>query len=63
MRDEEWSGPWPSYPCGSSSTSPDVWPHLSSAATRYSSMIVWAPLPKSPNCASHTTSASGFATE
>ena len=25
MRADECSGPWPSYPCGSSSTSPEVW--------------------------------------
>ncbi len=37
---------------------PDVWPHLSSAATRYWSMMIWAPLTKSPNCASQITSAS-----
>lgn len=32
MRAEEWSGPWPSYPCGSMSTIPERWPHRSSAA-------------------------------
>jgi len=26
----EWSGPCPSYPCGSATTRPDCWPHRSS---------------------------------
>ena len=63
MRAEEWSGPWPSYPCGSRSTTPEDWPHLVSLAVMNSSMTIWAPLTKSPNCASHATSASGRATE
>ncbi len=32
-------------------------------AEMYSSMTDWAPLTKSPNCASHRTSASGRSTE
>ena len=28
----EWSGPCPSYPCGSATTRPDCWPHRSSPA-------------------------------
>ena len=32
------------------------WPHLSSAATKKLSMMIWAPLAKSPNCASQATS-------
>ena len=63
MRALECSGPWPSKPWGSSRTRPEVWPHLSSAATRYWSMMIWAPLTKSPNWASHSTSASLLATE
>ena len=30
MRPEVWSGPWPSWPCGSSSTTSESWPHLAS---------------------------------
>jgi hypothetical protein len=44
-------------------TSPEVWPHLSSAATKNWSMMMLAPLTKSPNWASHATSASLLATE
>ena len=63
MRALECSGPWPSKPWGSSSPRLLRWPHLSSAATMNWSMMIWAPLAKSPNCASHSTSASGLATE
>ena len=62
IRADEWSGPWPSKPCGSSSTSDERCAHFCSAETMNSSMIVWAPFTKSPNCASHMTSASGLAT-
>jgi len=62
-RAEECSGPWPSKPWGSSSTRPEAWPHFSSAATRKLSMMIWAPLAKSPNCASQTTRASAASTE
>ena len=54
MRADEWSGPWPSYPCGSSRTTEERWAHFCSAEEMNSSMIVWAPLTKSPNCASHS---------
>ena len=63
MRPEVWSGPWPSWPCGSSSTTSDSWPHLASPELMNSSMIDCAPLTKSPNCASHNTTASGLPTE
>ena len=63
MRPEEWSGPWPSMPCGSRRTTSEVWPHLASPEEMNSSMIDWAPLTKSPNWASQTTSAFGLATE
>ena len=63
MRADEWSGPWPSWPCGSSMTTPDFWPHLVSPEEMYSSMTDWAPLTKSPNCASQMVRASGRATE
>ena len=63
MRPEVWSGPWPSWPCGSSSTTSESWPHLASPEEMNSSMIDCAPLTKSPNWASHSTSASGLATE
>jgi hypothetical protein len=63
MRPDVWSGPWPSWPCGSSSTTSDSWPHLASLDEMNSSMTDWAPLTKSPNCASHSTSASPLATE
>ena len=59
----ECSGPWPSYPWGSSRTRLERWPHLSSAAAMNWSTTIWAPLTKSPNWASHSTSASGSATE
>ena len=63
MRALECSGPWPSKPWGSSSVSPEVWPHLSSAATMNWSMMICAPFMKSPNCASQPTHACGSATE
>ena len=62
-RAEEWSGPWPSYPCGSSSTTLERWPHFCSPELTNSSMIVCAPSTKSPNCASQQTRAPGRATE
>ena len=52
MRAELCSGPWPSKPWGSSRARPEVCPHLSSAAAMYWSMMICAPLTKSPNCAS-----------
>ena len=52
-------GPFPSKPCGNSSTSPLSRRHLSSALAMNWSMITWATLTKSPNCASHITSPSG----
>ena len=55
----ECSGPCPSKPCGSSSTRPLSRRHLSSALAMNWSMITWAALTKSPNCASHSTSAVG----
>ena len=39
-----------------------VWRHLSSADAMNWSMMTCAPLAKSPNCASHRTSASGHST-
>ena len=42
---------------------PEVCPHLSSAAVTNWSTTIWAPLTKSPNCASHATRASLWATE
>ena len=44
----------PSKPCGSSSTRPLSRRHLSSALAMNWSMITWAALAKSPNCASHS---------
>ncbi len=63
IRALECSGPWPSVPWGSSSTSPLVCAHFSSPATRNWSMITCASLKKSPNCASHSTSVSLAVTE
>ena len=57
MRAQECSGPWPSWPCGSSSTRPTGWPHFVSEPARNWSMITCAPFTKSPNCASHITRA------
>jgi hypothetical protein len=54
----ECSGPWPSYPCGSRSTRSDVCPHFWYDAAMYWSITTCAPLTKSPNCASHSTSMS-----
>ncbi|MNW59580.1 hypothetical protein D3C74_375040 [compost metagenome] len=44
-------------------TTEEFWPHFCSAEEMNSSMTVWAPLTKSPNCASHRTRASGRSTE
>ena len=44
-------------------TRPEFCFHLSSAATMNWSMMIWAPLAKSPNCASHMTRVSGLTTE
>jgi hypothetical protein len=44
-------------------TRPEVCSHLSSPAVMNWSMITWAPLTKSPNCASHMISASFDSTE
>jgi len=54
----EWSGPWPSQACGSSSTSPESIPHFACPETTNSSMIAWAPLTKSPYWPSQSTSVS-----
>ena len=45
----------PSYPCGRRRTMPDCRSHLASEPERKVSMAIWAPLAKSPNCASQTT--------
>src|SRR5690606_3748038 len=58
---EECSEPCPSYPWGSSTTIPFCVFHLSSAADRYWSKIIWAPLLKSPNWASQMVNVLGFA--
>ena len=63
IRPDEWSGPWPSKPCGSSRTTDERWPHFCSDDEMNSSTMVWAPLAKSPNWASQSTSASGRSTE
>ena len=63
MRALECSGPWPSWPWGRSRTRPVGWPHLVSEPARNWSMITWAPFMKSPNWASHITSARCSATE
>jgi hypothetical protein len=55
----ECSGPAPSYACGSSSVSRVDCPHLAAPAAMNWSMMICAPLLKSPNCASQRTSASG----
>ena len=51
----------PSQPWGSSSTMAVMRPHLASALLIYWSMTSWAPLAKSPNCASHMISRRGSA--
>src|SRR5476649_2218413 len=51
-------GPAPSWPCGRNMVNPLVWPHFDSPAAMKLSMTTWAPLAKSPNCASQITSAS-----
>ncbi len=58
----ECSGPRPSKPCGSSSTSPLSRRHLSSALAMNWSMITWAALTKSPNWASQRVRVSGRVT-
>ena len=40
-----------------------VWPHLARPETMNWSMMTCAPLAKSPNCASHSTSVSGASAE
>ena len=62
-RPDVWSGPCPSCECGSSSVTAVRWPHFTSPEEMNSSTMDCAPLAKSPNCASHITSASGFSTE
>ena len=47
---EECSAPCPSYPCGSIKTTPFWSFHLSSAEDKYWSIMICAPLIKSPNC-------------
>ena len=49
------SGPCPSNPCGRSMTRPLARSHLASPAATNWSMMLCAPLAKSPNCASHST--------
>ena len=62
-RPEVWSGPWPSWPCGSSRVTAERWPHFTSPEEMNSSITDWAPLTKSPNWASQATSALTFSTE
>jgi hypothetical protein len=50
MRDELCSGPAPSNPCGRSITKALCFNHLAAAPTMKLSMIICAPLLKSPNC-------------
>jgi hypothetical protein len=59
IRPLEWSGPMPSFPCGSSRTSDGVSPHLARPETKNSSITPCALLMKSPYCASQITSLSG----
>src|SRR5690606_16007286 len=61
IRADECSGPWPSKPCGRSMTSPFDRLHFVSALDMYWSMMICAPLKKSPNCASQIVSAWGLA--
>ncbi len=63
MRAEECSGPCPSYPCGSSMTSAEGCRHFDSAEVMNWSMMTWAPLAKSPNCASQIVKPSGMSKE
>ena len=63
MRAFECSGPAPSYPWGRSSVSRVGWPHFDSPETMKLSMITWAALAKSPNCASQRIRLSGEAAE
>ncbi len=62
MRALECSGPCPSKPCGSSITRPLGWPHFDSEQEMNWSIMICAPLAKSPNCASQMTRVSGSAT-
>ena len=62
MRQLLCSGPAPSIPCGSSSTSPHCRPHLLSPLLTKVSRMIWAPLKKSPNCASQMMRLSGCST-
>src|SRR5690606_5188726 len=57
----ECSGPWPSYPWGRSITNPFIFCHFDSAEVINWSIMVWAPLAKSPNWASQTVRAWGLA--
>mmetsp|Transcript_6912 Transcript_6912/g.29449 ORF Transcript_6912/g.29449 Transcript_6912/m.29449 type:complete len:287 (-) Transcript_6912:144-1004(-) len=54
----EWSGPWPSWPCGSNNTMPLRCPHFASAVVMNWSTTHCALFAKSPNCASHSTKVS-----
>ena len=47
-------------PCGSIMTRPDWRSHLVSPDVTKVSIVTWAPLKKSPNCASQMTSSCGF---
>lgn len=50
MRADEWSGPAPSYPCGSSRIRRDVCPHFSSADA-----MNWSIITCQPRHASHSS--------
>mmetsp|Transcript_14999 Transcript_14999/g.63281 ORF Transcript_14999/g.63281 Transcript_14999/m.63281 type:complete len:284 (-) Transcript_14999:992-1843(-) len=54
----EWSGPWPSWPCGSNNTMPLLCPHFASAVVMNWSTTHCALFAKSPNCASQSTKVS-----
>ena len=56
---EECSGPWPSYPWGSSITKPDALDHFLSPEAINWSITTCAPFAKSPNCASQIVSVFG----
>ena len=55
-RADECSGPCPSKPCGRYIVSPHMRPHFASPEAMNWSITTWAPLTKSPNCASQMTS-------
>ena len=57
------SGPCPSWPWGSNNVKPDILSHFLSPVVMNWSMIVCAPLEKSPNCASQITNVFGSAWE